>query len=285
MATADLNGALEGFSVLHGTIWLHDLVPLVNQIYGHHLVADDGIFKRMKALGEIVRIRREEKGLSQPQLAKLLGIRQQTLSNLENGLLKKPPSYILRLIDVLEIDPRELPEIKNLALQQARDQSSTNVVPLTKIQPNVGNFVAEPPSPRRMPKDVPVYGTAVGGASGAFHLNGEVIDYLRRPPGVADVVGLFAVYVQGDSMWPRYEAGDPVYCHPKRPAKNGDDVVVELHGRDGEPGDCFVKRLKNRTPTKLILGQFNPADVEIEIDLGKVRNIYRIIPNSELLGL
>jgi hypothetical protein len=39
-----------------------------------------------------------------------------------------------------------------------------------------------------------------------------------------------------------------------------------------------------RTPTRLVLGQFNPSR-EIVLSLQKVRNVYRILTTAELLGL
>lgn len=241
--------------------------------------------RAMTTLGQIVRRERESRGWTQAQLGDRLNISQQSVASLEADELKRTPSYILKLIEVLELDPRQVPEINKPVEVKFTAGSSRAGDPLTKIQPNVGDFVASPPDPRLFPKDVPVYGTAVGGASGVFHLNGETIEYVRRPPGVADVVGVFAVYVQGDTMSPRFEPGDLVYVHPGRPPRNGDDVVVELHGVDGSPGDCYVKRLKNRTASKVILEQFNPSDTAVEFELTSIKNLYRIVPLGELLGM
>jgi phage repressor protein C with HTH and peptisase S24 domain len=136
-----------------------------------------------------------------------------------------------------------------------------------------------------MPLDVPVLGTAVGGSSGDFTLNNGVVDYARRPPGVARNKAVFCVFVRGDSMEPRFEAGDLLYINPARPARNGDDVLVEMHpDQQGEPGAAYIKRLEGQTPTKLILRQFNPTK-RIEIPIVRVLRVCPILRTSELLGL
>ncbi|MGH7085416.1 MAG: helix-turn-helix domain-containing protein, partial [Acetobacteraceae bacterium] len=64
-------------------------------------------------------------------------------------------------------------------------------------------MVTEPIRDAALSRDVPVYGTAEAGAEGAFHLNtGEPIDWARRPAGLAGMQGVFAIYVEGDSMVP-----------------------------------------------------------------------------------
>ena len=143
----------------------------------------------------------------------------------------------------------------------------------------------EIPGPASFPRDVPVRGIAVGGAEGHFEFNGEVVDYARRPPGISAARNVFAIYIRGDSMAPRFEEGELVFVHPDRPPVPGCDVLVELHGDDGEPGPCLVKRLVRRGGSELILAQFNPPRDDIALPLAQVRNIFRILTPGELLGV
>ncbi len=137
----------------------------------------------------------------------------------------------------------------------------------------------------QMPLDVPVLGTAVGGSSGDFTFNNGVVDYVRRPPGIARNRSVFCVFLRGDSMAPRLESGDLLYCNPSRPARPGDDVLVELHpSAPGEAGAAYVKRLDAQTPTKLILRQYNPPK-RIEIPLARILRVCPILRTQELLGL
>lgn len=143
----------------------------------------------------------------------------------------------------------------------------------------------ELPRPNSLPLDVPVYGVAVGGTDGDFSLNGDVVDRVRRPPGLADNRTAFAVYVRGDSMEPRHYQGDLLYVDPLRPARSGDDVLVELKpARPGEPGPAYIKQLVSQTPLRLVLRQFQPAK-EITIPGERVLRVSKILSLSDLLGI
>lgn len=141
------------------------------------------------------------------------------------------------------------------------------------------------PSVNSLPIDVPVLGTAVGGSAGDFSFNGQTIDYVRRPPGMARTRNIFCIFLSGDSMHPRLDHGDMLYINPNRPARAGEDVLVEMHPpRPAEPGVAYVKQLEAKTPTKLILKQFNPPG-KLELPLAKVLRISPIMRNKELMGV
>lgn len=133
---------------------------------------------------------------------------------------------------------------------------------------------------------MPVHGTVVGGAEGDFEMNGAIVDYVRRPPGIAGTRDVFALYVTGDSMEPRYRPGDLVYVNPTRPPRAGDDVVVELlpaGGREDGAGPAFVKTLRARAAAAWICEQYNPPR-QLEYPLARVRQVLRIMTLTELLG-
>jgi phage repressor protein C with HTH and peptisase S24 domain len=56
----------------------------------------------------------------------------------------------------------------------------------------------------------------------------EVLDYLARPPSLAEDPEAYAVEIVGDSMAPRYEPGERVFVSPKAAVRVGDDVIVQL---------------------------------------------------------
>jgi len=140
------------------------------------------------------------------------------------------------------------------------------------------------PAQSTMPKSVPVHGTVVGGSVGDFEFNGEVVDYVRRPPGIANTKGVFALYVSGDSMYPRFRPGALIYLNPSRPPRPGDDVVVEMFGESGDHGPAYIKTLKARTALAWICEQFTPP-MTIEYPAAKVRAVYRVMTLEELLGV
>lgn len=154
------------------------------------------------------------------------------------------------------------------------------------VESNVRRVDTLPEIPTRsaMPRDVPILGTAWGGESGDFTMNGETGDFARRPPRYAGRDDVFALYVQGTSMEPRYFAGELILLEKRRPPQNGDHVVVELHpGRDGTR-EAFLKVLVARTGTKIRLQQYNPPKT-IEIDLARVGQVLRVLNTVDLLGV
>lgn len=138
-------------------------------------------------------------------------------------------------------------------------------------------------NPRLEAADVPVLGITVGGDDGDFWLNGEVVNRVRRPPGLRHARGVFALTVGGDSMYPRYRLGDLIYVQ-KAPPVPGDDIVIEMK-ETNEGGDrrSFLKEFCRRHGAKLMCKQFNPPK-NLQFDQAKIENVFRVIPLKELMG-
>lgn len=59
---------------------------------------------------ELIRKKREEKGFSQNQLSKLLGISQPYMNQIETGARNPTLPLLMKICDVLEISMFEVPE-------------------------------------------------------------------------------------------------------------------------------------------------------------------------------
>lgn len=133
---------------------------------------------------------------------------------------------------------------------------------------------------------IPVYGTVLGGSSGGteFIMNGDSGLRVRRPTKLAGRADIFALFVQGDSMEPRFISGDLIICEQGRPPQIGDFVVVEM--KEGEDGYrvAYLKRLVGRSGTKLRLEQYNPAKF-IELDPKTVHQVVRVMNTHDILGI
>jgi phage repressor protein C with HTH and peptisase S24 domain len=117
-----------------------------------------------------------------------------------------------------------------------------------------------------------------------FWMNGDTVNFVKRPAGLANAKNVFSVYVRGDSMWPRYDENDLVFLQKASPAI-GDDVVIELHPpSEGADSPTFIKRLVRRRGSYLTVRQFNP-DKEIDFDLKEIKNLFRVIPNERVGGM
>ena len=220
-------------------------------------------------------------GLSQSELARRIGVSPQSIQQLEAGHIRRP-RYLLRLAKLLDVSAEWLEDGAGAQVAPvARIERGTADVMTSNVAPGIVNV----PAPGTLPVDVAVFGVAAGGRDGDFSFNGTVIDYVRRPPGIADARTLFAIYVIGESMVPRYGHGDLVFVHKGRPARIGDDVLVELVGDGDAAGPCFIKRLVRRTASRVVLGQFNPPRDDIVIEAKRAVRTYRILTTAELLGV
>jgi phage repressor protein C with HTH and peptisase S24 domain len=142
---------------------------------------------------------------------------------------------------------------------------------------SVAHGIDSPPIDRlvALRRDLPVLG-AVKGGSDAFYFNeGEPKEYVVRPPGLFGVSNGFALYVCGDSMVPRYYAGEILYVNPNRPPTRGCFVAVEL-----VDGQGLIKQFIRRDDDLLVLAQFNPTK-EIRLPAAQVKQIYLITGSGE----
>ncbi len=156
------------------------------------------------------------------------------------------------------------------------------------------------PTLKGQPKDVPVYASALA-ADLQFDVDGgppqvveqtlfqmnEVVTHTRRPPGISSTK-VYALYVSGSSMEPRYRPGDPVFVDPLKPPAIGDDVIVQLYAPNDESGDDIVagliKTLVKRTGAYLELEQYRP-EIRFRVPMERVARIHRVIPWGEAFGM
>lgn len=248
----------------------------------------------METLREIITLARLRSGLSQGAFGERHGIGQQTISNLENG--KSAWSHdIARIAAAVDLSTDEVETLmahaaiesgklkrlpggvrdkveqiigsgyKNSDIAQLKGESTPGQSAITaRITPPMGN------------RDVPVYGRAQGGPDGMFEFNGEIIGWETRPPTLDGVRDAYAVYVDGESMYPRYKVGETVWVNPMRPPARGDDVIVQLYpANEGDAPYGFIKEFRARTPTRLVVWQHNPPR-EVEYPIESVKSVHYI---------
>jgi len=235
---------------------------------------------QMTGMPNNIRVLREARGWSMEELASALDppTTAPTINKLEKGQRRLTDDWMRRIASALHCRPADL-----LADESATDggklQTNTTVVAPDHRGDNVKLNA-------RLPQDVPVYGTAAGNVASAVQLiEGDVVDRVRRPPGIMGAPNVYALYVDGDSMSPRFEPGELIYVHPDRKCRPGDYVVVQVRYGDGEPIQTFVKRLKRRTQRFLVLEQYNPPDGQMKVDAASVVAMHRILTMNELFGV
>jgi phage repressor protein C with HTH and peptisase S24 domain len=134
--------------------------------------------------------------------------------------------------------------------------------------------IVEVPEPAGRP-DIPVWASvAAGDGDGEMILVDSPIDYVRRSEKMLTVKSPFAFYIVGDSMEPRFSAGDQVVINPSQPVKVGDDCVFIHTASDGTMYG-LVKRLLRNLADHYRVRQFNPAK-ELDLSKRKWSKAYRV---------
>lgn len=148
---------------------------------------------------------------------------------------------------------------------------------LTVVQPDAPNAnVGGPVDLLGAGETIPVYGQAMGGADGEFVLNGNKLNDIMAPPILRGVREAYAVYVVGESMEPRYLAGEAVHVHPHLPVRRGDFVVVQIAVDEHSPPHGYIKQFLSKNGDVIRLRQLNP-DSEMEFPADQVVSVHRIV--------
>ncbi|ANV25273.1 S24 family peptidase [Agrobacterium pusense] len=199
---------------------------------------------------------------------------KETLRKILDGTTKNPR------VDTIEKVAAAL-ETTSEWLQGKSEQISASEVVKSDVTP----ASAVLPDRQSMPNDVPVMGTAAGShTKGAFQLLPGPVDYVRRPPALANVRGLYSLFVEGTSMVPQYYPGDLIYVNPNKPARFGDAVVIQCrdHHEDGFEGTIGV--YLKRTETHITIQKHNPP-AEIKISREIIVNVHKILTMNEIFGV
>jgi phage repressor protein C with HTH and peptisase S24 domain len=205
-----------------------------------------------------------ELGLSLSELSLSVGKNHAYFQQfIKRGVPTRLPEEVRgRVAEILKIDERQL--------KVAGSKPST-FGPLPNAKPGSGVKISS---------WIPVYGQAVGGKDGEFVLNGNQVSEVLAPASLSSVPDAYAVYVIGESMEPRYFAGETVFVNPRLPISRGAFVVVQISsGEEGVP-HAFVKRFVSQDSRRLRLEQYNPKKV-LEFPTSKVVSVHRIIMSGE----
>jgi phage repressor protein C with HTH and peptisase S24 domain len=214
-----------------------------------------------------LKILRERAGLSMRAVSEALGWTLTRYQHYEDRYRRSylPLDLARQLGDLFA--QRGVPAADVLALAGV-DMAPRDPAPVPPQQQPINNV---PP----MSRDLPVMGTVKGGEDGFYFNEGEAKEFIVRPPSLAGVSNAFALYVHGESMEPRYYAGEVLYVNPNRPLAKGCFVAVEMTNDRG-----LIKQFVRRTDELLVLAQFNPPK-EIRLPMAEVKRIYRITGSGE----
>lgn len=184
-------------------------------------------------VGKLIRAARINKGWSQPELARRVGTKQQTIEKIEKGAIKHS-SFMPAIASELNI------AIGKVVRNAPKIAAPIEVVPGSQL---VGE------------RDLAVY-AAVQGGSGALILSNEPVEYVSRPEPLARVRDGYGVIVIEDSMAPEFRSGDIALVNPHRPPREGDTCVFFSEAADGTKSAC-IKHLRRATATQWQVTEWN----------------------------
>jgi phage repressor protein C with HTH and peptisase S24 domain len=214
----------------------------------------------MKTMHDRVIARMQELELNPTSLARKMGKRQSTINSFISGRYKTFRD-VSALADALQTTEQWL--LKGTDQDKKSIRNSEYL-----LQSQVAKSMGDIPFG---PDVVPVLGNA-NGSSEAIMLNvDEPIGELPRHPNQFNMKGAFAVYARGESMYPRYKSGDPVYAIANRPPARGQDCLVEMTNGEG-----FLKEFIKQTEEYIICEQFNPPG-EWKRKLSDIHAIHAIV--------
>ncbi|WP_445493149.1 helix-turn-helix domain-containing protein [Rhodopseudomonas sp. RCAM05734] len=186
-----------------------------------------------RELGQIVRAAREAKGLSQAQLGRLIGVKQQSLDAIERGETQRS-KFLPEIAKELEIPPQSIG------------------LPAEASHPPGTAPVGSPYAAR----DFPIYSAAEGGP-GEIIRSPDAVDWWPRPIEVQHVKGAYGMYIVGESMIPEFEAGQIAVVNPNLPHIGGKSYIFYAQDEAGQ-ARATVKRLRRATGDAWQVTQHNP---------------------------
>jgi len=149
---------------------------------------------------------RNERGISQRQLAEFLKVAPSTISMYENGQREPNFEVLESLADFFNVDLNYL---------LGKTNKTTKIILDSKFSKGI---------------KIPVLGTVPAGIP--ITAVEDIIDYEEIPKSWENQGEFFGLKIKGDSMYPTLENGDVVIVRKQSTADNGDTVIVMVNGDD-----------------------------------------------------
>ncbi|HEP2786331.1 TPA: helix-turn-helix domain-containing protein [Streptococcus pyogenes] len=245
----------------------------------------------MNILGNSIKEIRKSKKMTQKELAKLTGFKQNTISNHENGNRQLDEVDIRKYAKALKIEPQQLfdysssptnPQVELIpsTLQKINSTSSQLEHSRQIIVLDTAETLLEQQKEIKNNEDTIAelfsynyYDHAASAGTGQY-LNDVQVEKIELP---VDYDADFVIPVYGDSMEPKYHSGDYVFVKLSVELTDGDIGVFEYYG------DAYIKQLLINAEGAFLhsLNQCgNYPDIPIDRDsdfriIGEVMGSYR----------
>jgi len=224
-------------------------------------------------LGENLRKAREEKGLTQAEVAKLLDISASTIGMYEQGRRDPDTDTLKKLAELYEVSTDYLlgrTDIPNATSDLKKNKIPEEFIKLLKDQNGSLPYSAVTrvlkifsPTDKSKTKILPVLGTI---RTGLPILADEHVEDILEVPDY--IKGDYILRVQGDSMvGAGILEGDLVICKESQVAQSG-QIVVALHDLATGFSEATLKYYFNGNGSKPVLKAANPQYQDIKLTEG-----------------
>ena len=166
------------------------------------------------SFSERLRIARQSRGLTQQQLAELIGVSRSTVAMWETGEHQPDLDTVSKLATILKV---------SVDFLLGKTEDPTPLEQRLKDQPWYVEL-----------RPIPVYNGANAGDIGTFPDDRNIVMWISVPKKGP---GKYGVIVHGDSMEPDIKDGDIVVIDPDVAIDNGSKVIVIIDGQ------AYVKKI------------------------------------------
>lgn len=187
-------------------------------------------------IGKMIRETRENKGLSQEEIAEVVGGGQSTIGRIEAGDWKRIPSALPAIVKMLGLSLEQLdPELAGLP------------------PPGPGSLVSNVLGD----ENFKVYASAEGGP-GEIILSTDPIEVIPRPLVVANIREAYGIVITGTSMFPEFRHGETAIVNPLLPFQPGE--VHIFYAEREAAARASIKELRRATADNWLVTQHNPPE-------------------------
>lgn len=244
----------------------------------------------MSTLGERIKYAREEKGLLQNDLAKLIGVKSSgVISNWEKDLNKPDAEKIVKLCNVLDIsasflldyygkstfsfETQEVDHIKKYrsldpygqeTVSYILDREVKRVSELADLKEKIPNILLEAPTNHTPVRYISYHQRTASAGNGQIVFEDMPVDRIEIPDIPKYKRVSYAIGVNGQSMEPLYNDGDILLIEPTCQIEAGEIGIFIVDG------EAFVKKLGEGELISLNKGYPNITLTEYSNCMGRV---------------
>ncbi|MGH0004103.1 helix-turn-helix domain-containing protein [Pseudovibrio ascidiaceicola] len=111
--------------------------------------------------------------------------------------------------------------------------------------------------------------------NGGVVLSDNPISKIPAPGSLEGIPEAYAVYVQDNTMEPRYFEGEVVFMNPTKPPKVGDFVLLQVE-QDGMQV-AFIRRYVGNEPEHKVFAQYLPEPKEVRFRQSQIVYVHKIM--------